>query len=476
MPPPSLSLSLSLPSNIVPNEVLMKRHQKTTLESPNRLSLLYTLTGSNPSLKPALYMAHQDVVPINSAADWTHPPFSGYYDPDTDFLWGRGSSDCKNVLIGLLSVLEDLLAQDWTPQRTVIFSFGFDEESHGFLGAGSLSRFLEERYGSDGDGVEFILDEGGMGLQALGGEGENGNGGGTVYALPGVGEKGALDLVISLNVTGGHSSIPPPHTGIGIVSEIIYNLERTDLFTPLLGDDHPLRKVLECQLAHSPDHVEPWLSQALASDDQVSAAEDVGESRGPAVKHVLRTSQAVDMIGGGVKSNALPEKVSAVVNYRVGLHETPEEVIERAVGIIAPIAEEYGLGFSYPGSTEEEKGEVNHIDIRPLSEPLQPAPVSPTSLEDLVWRRFAGVTRGVFEDVFNKTVVVVGDVMTGNTDTRFYWNLSRNIYRWSPTFQGDALNIHTVDERMKMEGHLQGMMVYYGLSSLPISGLGWLTL
>lgn len=27
-------------------------------------------------------------------------------------------------------------------------------------------------------------------------------------------------------------------------------------------------------------------------------------------------------------------------------------------------------------------------------------------------------------------MVVTGDIMTGNTDTRFYWSLSENIYRW----------------------------------------------
>lgn len=111
-------------------------------------------------------MAHQDVVPIDDASDWTHPPFAGVFDGE--WIWGRGSSDCKNVLIGLMSVVEDLLSQDWQPQRTVLFAFGFDEESHGFLGAGAISAALEERYGKDS--FEFILDEGGMGLQSLGDE------------------------------------------------------------------------------------------------------------------------------------------------------------------------------------------------------------------------------------------------------------------------------------------------------------------
>jgi Gly-Xaa carboxypeptidase len=102
-----------------------------------------------------------------------------------------------------------------------------------------------------------------------------------------------------------------------------------------------------------------------------------------------------------------------------------------------------------------------------LNSPLNPAPISPTDIETSpVWARFAGVTRSVFESVPSfkgKTVVVSGDIMTGNTDTKVYWNLSQNIYRWSPAREGRALNIHTVDERIGMDAHLEGIMLYYGM-------------
>lgn len=436
-----------------------------TLEKTNRLSLIYTLPGSNPTLKPLLFMAHQDVVPISSASDWTHPPFSGFYNTTDDFLWGRGASDCKNVLIALLSVLEDLLSQSFTPARTIILAFGFDEESHGFLGAGSIAPFLEARYGADG--LEFILDEGGMGLQTLGD---------VVYALPGVAEKGAVDLAIDLNVTGGHSSIPPPHTGIGIMAEAIHALERERLFEPCLGEHHPKRRVLECQARYSAADVEDWLGDALRDADTVAAAEKIAAARGDAVRFILQSSQAVDMVRGGVKANALPEKVSSIVNYRVALHETPEAITARAAAVVGAVAARHNLTFAHPGLRRGTGPPpvVNHVALYPLSAPLEPAPVSPADLGSGVWRRFSGVARGVFERAFGKRVVVVGDIMTGNTDTRFYWNLSRNIYRWSPTVEGGAVNIHTVDERIKMEAHLQGMMVYYGLFSLLTccAGLG----
>lgn len=431
-------------------------HKTTPPEKINRLGLLYTLPGKNKDLKPLLFMAHQDVVPIADASDWTHPPFSGYYNETDGFLWGRGSSDCKNVLIALLSVLEDLLEQDFQPERTILFSFGFDEESHGFLGAGSLAPFIEQRYGQNG--VEFVLDEGGMGLESFGDD--------ILYALPGVSEKGSLDLVLHISVPGGHSSVPPEHTGIGIMSEIIYALEREDLFSPLLSNQHPTRKNLECQAKYSPEHVEDWLAETLADKNQVRAAEKIAEARGDQMRYILQTSQAADMINGGVKTNALPESVQAIVNYRVAVHQAPDQIFNRAKRIISRVAKEHDLDFFF--NTQEslnasDYAGQNYISMSPLVKPLDPAPISPTELSSNTWARFAGVTRSVFESVFNKTVVVAGDIMTGNTDTRFYWNLSKNIYRWSPTVRGGALNIHTVDERMNIADHLRGCMLYYGM-------------
>ncbi|KAJ6087292.1 hypothetical protein N7467_006206 [Penicillium canescens] len=445
-------------------------HDHAEVEHINRLGLVFTFKGADTTRKPILFMAHQDVVPIDDPSDWTHPPFAGVFDGE--WIWGRGASDCKNVLIGLMSVVEDLLSQDWKPQRTVLFAFGFDEESHGFLGAGSISAALEKKYGKDA--FDFILDEGGMGLQSLGNEADANDD--VLYALPAVGEKGSLDLILDIAVPGGHSSIPPAHTGIGIMAQILYELERKELFPAWLDTNHPAHGMLECQARYSPDHVETWLADKLAAQDPAALGEAVASSRGPAVRYTMQTSQAADLIHGGVKTNALPEKIQAVVNYRVALHQTPDELRERAVRLITPIAEEHNLTMriAFPGVEESTEGDASDrtITLSPLSVPLIPAPISPTDpLTSKVWARFSGVARSVFESHPNPLsksdtkpkVVVSGDVMTGNTDTRFYWPLSKNIYRWSPARAGGTLNIHTVDERIRLDVHLEGMMLYYDL-------------
>ena len=364
------------------------------------------MNGTDADLKPLLFTAHQDAVPPGLAADWTHPPFDGHYDGQ--WMWGRGVVDCKNSLVGLLSVTESLLAQGWEPTRTVVLAFGFDEEINGELGAKSMAAPLEERWGRHG--FEFLLDEGGMGLQTIGD---------AVYALPGIAEKGYVDITLSLDVTGGHSSVPEAHTGIGIMADLLVELEKNP-FSPRLGAEHPTRQTMECQAQWSPDHVEPWLQEALDSEDEVAAAKKIAQARGKATKYLLQTSQAVDLISGGTKVNALPENVRATVNYRIAAHENTGVVKNAVAELLAPLALKHNLSFvAYGEEARSVAAGVGTLSLIAERE-LQPAPITPTGSSG-TWMRFAGVAREAFEtmpSLVGKTVVPVGDIMTGNTDTK----------------------------------------------------------
>lgn len=41
--------------------------------------------------------------------------------------------------------------------------------------------------------------------------------------------------------------------------------------------------------------------------------------KNPVYKHLVGTTQAIDLIQGGVKTNALPEQAWAVVNHRISV-------------------------------------------------------------------------------------------------------------------------------------------------------------
>jgi len=53
---------------------------------------------------------------------------------------------------------------------------------------------------------------------------------------------------------------------------------------------------------------------------------------------------------------------------------------------------------------------------------------------------------------------------TGNTDTRYYWDLSPQIYRWSPwraSHDPRGTRMHTVDERMPIKGLVEMVKFYH---------------
>ncbi|UNI19508.1 hypothetical protein JDV02_005690 [Purpureocillium takamizusanense] len=429
-------------------------HSHLELKKVNRYGLQYTLRGSDPSLKPILFMAHQDVVPAGNASHWKYPPFEPHYDGQ--FLWGRGSNDCKNVLIGLLSVMEDLLSQDFRPRRTIVFAFGFDEETGGKRGATKLSESLVEEWGRDS--FELVLDEGGMGTETMGDD--------VLYVYPAVSEKGYHDVLLSLDVQGGHSSRPPPHSAIGAMAELVTEVER-EPYKPRLTRESPFRRVLECKAKHSPRDVQPWLMEGLQRCDEEKIAEKLVSLKPEEERWLMQTSQAVDVISGGVKANALPEHVELLINHRVAQHESVAFVNQRLDKIVRRIAHKYGLDMrgsggqaSPPRNDSALKGSIGYTGVQTLP----PAPLSPTDND--VWAVFSGTLRHAFGSVpegEGRTVVPVGNIMTGNTDTAHYWDLTRNIYRFTPARTGTRLNAHGTDERMDMAAHLEGMRFYYDL-------------
>ena len=102
-------------------------------------SLLVTLSGSDPALKPVVLMGHMDVVPVvpGTEDDWTYAPFNGHVD-DT-YIWGRGAIDMKGQVAGILEAVEYALAHGWQHERTLLLAFGQDEETTQY-GAGAIGR------------------------------------------------------------------------------------------------------------------------------------------------------------------------------------------------------------------------------------------------------------------------------------------------------------------------------------------------
>ncbi|KAL6929121.1 hypothetical protein ACO0SA_002461 [Hanseniaspora valbyensis] len=435
-------------------------HEKLELEKINKIGLLYKWEGSDSSLKPMILMAHQDVVPVNpnTLDEWTYPAFDGVYDKETEIVWGRGAFDCKNLLIAELHTMEILLSQGFTPKRTLYVSLGFDEESSGIHGATYLANHLEEKLGPNS--IYSIVDEG-FGIARITDE--------LFAATPILGEKGGINVKLSVEGFGGHSSSPPMsgHTNIGILSKLISLMEDTG-FEPQFTPKNPIWEFLDCLAEWYTDIPEEFKDAIVKRDLSEYHMDKLLQMlvHQNTFKELVRTSQAVDIISGGVKSNALPEDVFTIVNHRIEVGSSVKEVFERDLAMARIIAKTYNYGLKSGDKILIPKTENGFIIAEIYGQPLEPAPVSP---ENEVWDLFKKTIYNTFVNGIDSKsekkaqFVVSPSTATFNTDTKAYWNLTENIYRFMCVeLPSDALkSFHSVDEHIAISGHLSTISFLY---------------
>lgn len=415
--------------------------KKVKFDHANTHGLVLTWEGSVPAseAKPILMLAHQDVVPVlpDTVQDWTHPPYAGYYDGE--IIWGRGATDDKGYMISILESMDLLIKSGFKPKRTVILAFGCDEEISGENCGRPIANFLHDRYGDDG--IYLIMDEGSVGLQSEFNQS---------FAMVSVAEKGYLDVGINVTSTGGHASNPPDHNVIGVMSEIIMAIE-SDPFQGRVTTKNPMFGFLECAAAHAPESSFPT---AIRSQLSKVAQNDAKAERQLALvldnlRYYFRTSQSVGKINGGVKINAIPEIASTMVNLRLAVETSIAQVEAHYEDLIKPISQKHGMVFegfhSSHDSPARRKISLFGVDA------LEPAPVSPVEAES--FQILSGTIKNTLKplDPLDE-LIVTPYLMPANTDTKFFWALTKNIYRFTPVNLVHSLNrAHTTDEFIRAE-------------------------
>ena len=106
---------------------------------------------------------------------------------------------------------------------------------------------------------------------------------------------------------------------IGVLSGLIVQLENHPHVARLNRNDTYYTN-LQCQAAFDPDMDEDLrasIKNSLTSDWALEDLEAQLFSSNRRLKAIGGTTQAVDLINGGVKVNALPEEATAVVNHRI---------------------------------------------------------------------------------------------------------------------------------------------------------------
>ena len=140
-------------------------------------------------------------------------------------------------------------------------------------------------------------------------------------ALIGIAEKGYMTLSLTASAEGGHSSMPPPHTAIGILAAAIERVEAHPLPASLQRRDAPV-------LAALAPEMEFPLRVAVANADMLEPVVLRALGGSPRSNATIRTTTAVTMVKGGVKENALPASARAIVNFRILPGDTVQSVTE----------------------------------------------------------------------------------------------------------------------------------------------------
>ena len=392
-------------------------HQHTSKTIINDYSLVYYLRGSDPSLEPVLFMSHMDVVPVEDITrdEWTYPAFSGTVADGV--IWGRGTLDVKFGVISLMEAMEQLLVENISPRRSIYFAFGHDEEVGGKDGAAKIAEY----FAVEGVRFDYVLDEGGAVSVGLNKAVER------PVAVIGVSEKGYINIHLTVNAPGGHSSVPPEQTGLGILSRAIVKVEDNPFPANLTGVNQSFEFIgSHASFVTRLFMGNQWLLSPLIKKQLLA---DPGSAAS------IRTTTAATMISGSPKANILPTRATAVINFRILPGETIESVKQRVVELVDDdrviVSDEYG------------------------NNPSAVSPVDSRGFEVI-----AATIRGMDENI-----LVTPYMVQGGTDAKYFYALSDNVYRFV-MFKGTPKTlkyVHGIDEQVPVEEYLQSIRFYYHL-------------
>lgn len=383
--------------------------------SLNGFSHIFKWDGSDPELKPALLLAHFDVVPAD-ASDWSFDPFEG--GVEGGFVRGRGSLDTKCTLAGIMEAAELLIREGFRPKRTFYFAFGGDEETYGVEGAQKIAAHFKEA----GIYFDYVLDEGTIVASGMLSDIAK------PIALIGLSEKGYADIVLQTAGKGGHASMPPKQNpavelvkGISKIEKnrckrrITYTVKR--FLHSLIPYVSFLKKIIYGNI---------WLFGPIIKSVM---------SKGGQTRALIETTKALTVLESGNKENVIPLGGRAVYNIRILPGETVEEVLHRF----------------------QKKLRRNSIDVSVLDEREVNNPVWETSAEDELYRRFEQVITDVFPEA-----ITAPFLSTVTTDSKYYRDVTERIYRFVPIIlTADDLGlIHGSDERISFD-NLRNILRFY---------------
>ncbi len=391
--------------------------QNMSRTRPGLYTLLYRWPGRDDTLKPILITGHYDVVPVIAGTEklWKHPPFGG--EISEGIIWGRGALDDKSAVIAQLEAATQLLKDGFQPKRTVYFSFGHDEEVGGTQGAAAVTEYLKDQ----GVQLAWSLDEGsflfdGMlpGVEVL-------------MAAVNVAEKGSVSLDIVAKAEGGHSSMPPKQTAVGILAEAITRLEQHPVPGGLSG--------LSEQMFDTASRYMPFSSRmAFANRWLFDSVIENQLSSMPFANAMLRTTTAPTMLSASPKINVLPIEAVATVNFRIH----PGDTVQSVVDYVRSVVENEQVEVRLPEGSGRAASRVSDWHSQGFS-----------------------VIEQAIREIYGDVVVTPG-LMIAGSDSRHYGQVADNAFRFNPmkVTAEDLTGFHGTNEKISAANLFQGTRTY----------------
>ncbi len=365
-------------------------------------ALLFHWAGKS-SEKPAVLMAHYDVVPVREEL-WDKPPFAGIIEDGV--LWGRGTLDTKVTMNGALFAANTLLEQGFTPENDIYFAFSGGEEVNGPGAKNIVDWFVENKITP-----AIVVDEGGAVV-------ENVFPGVKVPSgMVGIAEKGMMNVRYTVHSGGGHASAPLPKTPITSLATACRKVV-----------DHPFKMHLNKPaalmfdtLARHSSFVYKLIFANLWCFRPV--LDMICKASGGEMNALVRTTTAFTQAEGSTARNVIPAKASLVSNMRL----SPLDSVASAESYLKKVVND------------------RSVEIEVL-ESFEPSPVSEVDCE--AYYRVADAVAETW-----RGCVVTPYLMVQCSDSRHYRDLSKNVYRFSAMdlTAEERRTIHGNNERIRLE-------------------------
>ena len=389
-------------------------------------SVLITIPGTDPALKPLLLMAHQDVVPVVAGTEdsWEHPPFDAYLD-DT-FIWGRGSMDIKLMVIGELEAAEYALAHGHEFKRTLYLAFGEDEETFD-TGAKAIVRTLAER----GVRLEFLLDESVTVVRDM-----------ALYGAPGtlaieveLAEKGDTAVRVTARSEGGHASNPFGGTSLETLSRAIAAIADAPFPIELSPVTEQLLTTLATYITESPWRELVGPDGSRIAGNRAELARHFASQK--ALYPYVTTTCAPTMVEGSSQApNVMPKDMSAIIDFRSMPGTGVKDVMEHCERAVGDLAVELSA----------------HLAIEPSSVAVS---------DGYGFKVVSEIGSRFFRDtVTGRPVLLLPSFTVGGTDAGYYDPVCDTCLRMSPFLLDDdeqARGVHGTNERVTRRAYLHGI-------------------